>query len=134
MSQDKKELADAQYERWNAEEYEAWINGFDPDVQYFSSVTASLDGRGEFHGHEGMRRFLESYREAWEWFQLEPIEYIDAGAQLVAVLRTSGKGRGSGAVVMGEVAQVWTFQGGTATRCLSFPTRREALEAAGLSE
>jgi len=134
MSQEKKELAGAQYERWNAEDYEAWINGFDPDVQYFSSVTASLDGRGEFHGHEGMRRFLEGYREAWEWFQLEPVEYIDAGAQLVAVLRTSGQGRESGAVVKGEVAHVWMFREGIATRCLSFPTRREALEAAGLSE
>jgi ketosteroid isomerase-like protein len=134
MSQEDVDLARTQYERWNAEDFEAWINGFDPDVQYFSSVSASLDGRGEFHGHEGMRRFVKGYFEAWEWFRLQPVEFIDAGTQLAVVLRTTGRGRWSGAEVKGEVAHVWTFQGQIATRCLSFPTREEALQAAGLLE
>jgi uncharacterized protein len=132
MFEDKVELARAQYERWNAEDFDAWINGFDPEVQYFSSVSASLDGQGEFHGHDGMRAFVNSYFEAWEWFRLQPIEFVDAGAHLAVVLRTRGRGRESGAEVEGEVAHVWTFRGGSATRCLSFPTRDQALEAAGL--
>ena|SRR5256885_15922918 len=134
MSQENVELARAQYERWNDEDFDAWITGFDPEVQYVSSVSASLDGRGEFHGHEGMRRFVKSYFEAWEWFRLQPVEYIEAGERIVVVLRTIGRGRWSGVEVEGEVAHVWTFRGRSATRHQSFASRDEALEAAGLSE
>jgi uncharacterized protein len=134
MSEENVELVRAQYARWNAEDFDAWIEGFDPEVEYFSSVSASTDGRGEFHGHEGMRRFVKSYFEAWEWFQLEPIEYIDTGAHVFSFLKTTGRGRGSGAQVEGEVAHVWTIRGTRATRCLSFARREEALKAAGLSE
>jgi ketosteroid isomerase-like protein len=131
MSQEDVDLARAQYARWNSEDFDAWINGFDPDVQYLSSVSASLDGQGEFHGHEGMRRFVESYLEAWEWFRLQPVEFVDAGDQLAVVLTTSGRGRGSGAVVEGKVAHVWTFRNRRATQCLSYASREEALKAGG---
>ena len=134
MSQELEALARTQYERWNAEDFDAWIDGFDPEVQYFSSVSASLDGRGEFHGHEGMRAFVKAYFEAWQWFRLWPIEFIDANGDLVAVCTTRGKGSESGVVIDGTVAHVWTFRGGRATRCLSFQKRDQALEAAGLRE
>jgi ketosteroid isomerase-like protein len=128
------DLARAQYERWNHEDFEDWIEGFAPDVQYFSSVSASTDGRGEFHGHDGMRDFVKSYFEAWEWFRLHPVEFIESDEQVFAFLTTSGRGRGSGAEVRGQVAHVWTFSDGRAIRCLSFASRQEALEAAGLSD
>jgi ketosteroid isomerase-like protein len=134
MSQENVEMARAQYERWNAEDFDAWICGFDPNVQYFSSVSASADGGGEFQGHQGMRRFVKSYFEAWEWFRLQPVEFVDTDSHVVAFLKTTGRGRGSGAEVEGEVAHVWTFRGQRATRCLSFASREEALEAAGLRE
>jgi ketosteroid isomerase-like protein len=134
MFEDQVELVRAQYERWNAEDFDAWIEGFDPEVQYFSSVSASLDGQGEFHGHEGMRAFVKAYFESWEWFRLQPIEFIDAGARFVAVCTTRGRGRERGAEVDGKVAHVWTLQGMRATRCLSFQAREQALEAAGLKE
>jgi ketosteroid isomerase-like protein len=81
-----------------------------------------------------MRSFVRGYFEAWEWFRLEPIEFIDGGARLVAVCSTRGRGRQSGVEVEGGVAHVWTFRGGRATRCLSFQTREQAIKAAGLSE
>jgi ketosteroid isomerase-like protein len=134
MSETKEALARAQYQRWNAEDFDAWIEGFAPDAHYFSSVSASLDGAGEFHGHEGLRAFVEAYLEAWEWFRLWPTEFIDAGDERVASCDTRGKGRESGVVVDGEVSHVWSFRGDRAARCLSFQKRVEALEAAGLSE
>jgi ketosteroid isomerase-like protein len=133
MSETKEALARAQYQRWNAEDFDAWIEGFAPDVQYFSSVSASLDGEGEFHGQEGLKAFVEAYFEAWEWFRLWPTEFIEAGDDLVASCATRGRGRESGVVVDGRVAHVWSFRGGRATRCLSFQKRAQALEAAGLS-
>ena len=32
MFEDQVELVRAQYERWNAEDFDAWIEGFDPEL------------------------------------------------------------------------------------------------------
>jgi len=68
MLGENEALARAQYQRWNAEDFDAWIGGFAYDARYFSSVSASLDGEGEFRGHDGIRQFVTSYLDAWKWF------------------------------------------------------------------
>ncbi len=130
MSRVNVELARAQYERWNAGDFEAWIDGFDPDVEYVSSVSASVDGRGEYRRHEGLRRFVAEYFEGWEYFRLDPVEYIDAGERVVVVMSATARGRGSGVEVERQLAHVWTFRGQLAIRHQSFASRAEALEAA----
>jgi ketosteroid isomerase-like protein len=133
MSRENVELARAQYERWNAREFEAWIDSFDPEVEY-TSVVSSIDGGGAYRGHEGLRRFVSNYFEGWEDFQLEPTEYFDAGPKVAVVMTAVARGRGSGVRVERELAHVWTFRDGRAIRHESFASREEALEAAGLRE
>ena len=132
MSRENVELVRAQYERWNAEDFDAWIEAFDPEVEYLSSVAASIDGSGEYRGHDGMRRFVSDYLESWEFFRLEPREYLDAGPKVAVVMRATARGRGSGVQLDRDLAHVWTFRGRRAVRHESFASRREALEAAGL--
>ncbi len=132
MSRENVELARAQYKRWNAEDFDAWIEGFDPDVEYFSSISASLDGRGEYRGHTGMRRFIDDYVGAWEYFRLQPIQYIDSDPHVAVFMKATGRGHESGVKVERDVAHVWTFRRGRAVRHLSFATRAEALKAVGL--
>jgi ketosteroid isomerase-like protein len=134
MSQENVEAARAQYENWNARELEAWIAGFHPEVDYTSSVTAGLFGQGDYHGHEGMRSFVAQYLEAWEYFRLEPREYIPADDRVVVVMDAFGRGRTSGVVVEHEIAHIWSFRDGLAVRHESYASREEALEAVGLSE
>jgi ketosteroid isomerase-like protein len=134
MSQENLEAAKAQYRRWNASEIAEWIAGFDPEAIFISSVTAGLDGHGEFHGHEGIRRFVAQYFEAWEYFRLEPREYIPVDDRVVVVMHAVGRGRESGVTTHHDLAHVWTFRGGLATGHASFQTRAEALQAAGMSE
>ena len=132
MSRENVEFVRAQYERWNARDFEGWIEAFDPEVEYLSSVAASLDGGGEYHGHEGLRRFVREYFEGWEHFQLEPTEYLETGPKVATMMRAVARGRGSGAQVDREFAHVWTFRDGRPIRHESFATREEALRAAGL--
>jgi hypothetical protein len=134
MSRENVELVRAQYERWNTQDFEGWIQAFDPDAEYMSSVAASVDGDGEYRGHEGLRRFVSEYFEGWEYFRLEPTEYIDRGPSVAVVMRAVARGRGSGAQVDTELAHVWTFRDGRAVRHESFASREEALEAVGLRE
>jgi ketosteroid isomerase-like protein len=130
VGQENVELARAQYERWNARDFEGWVEAFDPEVEYLSVVTASMDGGGRYHGHDGLRQFIREF-EDWESFRLEPTEYLEAGPKVAVVMRAIARGRGSGVEVDREIAHVWTFRGGRAIRHESFAGREEALEAIG---
>ena len=134
MSQENVQAAQAQYERWNARDVEAWIAGFHPDVEFVSSTTAAVYGQGKFHGREGMRDFAAQFDEVWDSFRCEPLEHISVGDHVVTVLREIGCGRGSGVTVEEELAHIWTFRDGLAIRHENYPTREAALEAVGLSE
>ena len=89
-----------------------------------------------FEGHEGIRRFHSEVRDVWESYVWEPEELIDAGCDVVALLRSRGRGRGSGVEVDRETAMVWSVRDGRATALRFFRNRGEALKhrASGASE
>ena len=61
-------------------------------------------------------------------------ELIDAGDRVVALVRLAATGRGSGIEVTQRFATVLTLREGKVVKLISYATRAEALEAAGLSE
>ena len=84
-----------------------------------------------------MLTFFEGQaRETWEgWPTYEPKELIDAGDVVVALIRTSARGKSSGVEVDARVWNVWTFRDGKPVEFKYFgEDRAAALEAAGLSE
>jgi ketosteroid isomerase-like protein len=81
-----------------------------------------------YEGHEGIRRFHAEVRDVWESYVWEPEELIDAGSDVVALLRASGRGRGSGVEVERETAMVWSVREGRATALRFFRDRDEALK------
>jgi ketosteroid isomerase-like protein len=75
---------------------------------------------------------LQAWEEPPAW---EPEELIEAGDKVFAFIRTSGRGKGSGAMVEARVANVWTFRDGKPVEFTYFgEDRAAALAAAGLSE
>src|SRR5436309_13810839 len=61
-----------------------------------------------YEGHAGIRRFHSEVRDVWESYVWEPAELIDAGCDVVSLLRSSGSGRVSGVQVERESAMVWS--------------------------
>ena len=59
---------------------------------------------------------------------------IDAGDQVLAVIREHEVGRASGVPVEATHLAVWTLADGKVTQLQMFDDRQQALEAAGLSE
>jgi ketosteroid isomerase-like protein len=87
-----------------------------------------------YHGHEGVR---ENWREAVSVFgevDLDVEELIDAGSQVVAVIREREIGRTSGAPVEASHVAVWTLADGKVARMQIFDDRPAALKAVGLEE
>ncbi len=82
--------------------------------------------------------FFEDFQETFPDARTASHEYLEgAHGTVVAGFRVAGTGRTSGAEGEMEIWQVWEIRDQdnlTVTRVTEFTNRREALEAAGLSE
>jgi ketosteroid isomerase-like protein len=110
---------------------------YDPAVEWDASrapMPRLIGGGGVFHGHDGLRRFFKERNAIWGEIEDEPKELIDAGDHVVSADTERGRGRRSGVEVEMTQYAVWTLRSGKVVRVVWFPTRAEALEAAGLSE
>ena len=90
-----------------------------------------MDGR-EYHGHDGIRRWLGDWGAAWSSFTMEPEEYIDAGDCVVVIVRMRATGARSGIEVDRQDGLVYRLAHGRVARLDYYNSRRQALEAAGL--
>ena len=89
---------------------------------------------GKTHrGRDAIVKMWADMRAHLSGFQIKPEEFIDAGEKIVVVVDASAAGTGSGAEVRDRWAQVWSFSEGLVAHVEPFPSREEALEAAGLA-
>lgn len=103
-----------------------------PDVS-FSSVLASVDGE-PFLGHEGIRRYFDSFLGTLEEWRVELHRVEEVPGERVAVTMTMHvKGRASGAALSQEIGHVWELRDGKLWRCTAFSDPDEALAEAGLA-
>jgi ketosteroid isomerase-like protein len=73
-----------------------------------------------FHGHDGVRRYFQSMREAFGDFGWEPQEFLDQGDHVLVETRFFAAGRGSGAPVEAMVYNVWTVGRGRPSEYAAF--------------
>lgn len=83
-----------------------------------------------YRGHDGIRQFHAEVLEVWDHYTWEPEHVVDHGNLVVALLRTSGKGRGSGLEVERQTAMIWRVSGDKATSLRFYRDQDRALEAA----
>ena len=81
---------------------------FDPEVEWIAAPHSLLASE-EYRGYDGVRRFWTQFLSAWDEYGVQVDELIDAGDQVVAVMRLSGtrqcaRGR-RGAVVATHTAR-----------------------------
>ncbi len=98
-------------------------------------LTASgFPGVGVYHGLEGVRSWNRDWLGAFGGFSAEVEEWIDAGDQVIAMVRWHGRGKLSGVPARMLRAHVWTVRDGKLLRLRIYDNRADALKAAGLSE
>jgi hypothetical protein len=86
-----------------------------------------------FNGHDGMVRFLESWGEAWERWELLPAAVLDMGDdRFIALAHVRLPGTRSGVELKSEFAQLVTVRNGLITRDQEFMAWDKGLRAAGL--
>src|SRR3954451_11125193 len=95
---------------------------------------AGLMPKGVYQGHEGVRQFWHDAVSVFGKIDFDVEELVDAGDQVVAVVRDRRVGRTSGVPVEATHLAVWTLADDKVIRLQTFDDREQALEAAGLSE
>jgi ketosteroid isomerase-like protein len=105
----------------------------DPEVE-FTPRLAAVEGK-TYRGHAGWSDYVADLEAAWEDFRVTIEEFVPAGPRtLVVVLRVTAVARESHMPIDQRVYAPWEFRQGKALRGRTWPSRREALEAAGLRE
>jgi ketosteroid isomerase-like protein len=92
------------------------------------------EGAQVFRGREGLRRWVASTKEIWDEWRFEPERFLDAGDQVVALVRVVARGGSSGVSLDRETAHLWTLRDRRVTRCEVYLDRSEALEAIRLGD
>ena len=136
MSRENVEIVRGVYEalarRDNVAPFEVYADDIVWDVS--QSRTAFLRTQPVSHGHAGVRQGWRDWFAAFSEIDADIVELIDAGEQVVAVIRERELGRASGVPVEATHAAVWTLAHGKISRMQMFDDRSAALKAVGLGE
>jgi ketosteroid isomerase-like protein len=130
MSQENVELVRSAAEHFQRTGEPMW-EMLHPEIEIHDH---DIPDAGDYRGADGFRAWVADWADAWESFSIEPGEYIDAGSQVVEVVRLSARGKGSGVPLERVDAMVWSLRDGRAVRLDYYASRTEALEAVGLRE
>ncbi len=85
-------------------------------------------------GDEGAMQFMAEWADAWDGWEMEVEDYIDAGERVVVILNQQGRSKATGIPVEMRFAQVWTLRDGQGVRMQLYASVEEALEAVRLPE
>ena len=129
MSQENVEVVQAAWAAWER-------NGLAGFTEYWADDIDWHAIGGRWRGKDAGRAYLQELLGSFDELKPEPIELIDAGDQrVITVLRYSGREKRTGIEVPPEYfAVVNEVRNGKMVAGREYATRKEALEAAGLSE
>ena len=107
---------------------------FDVDLELDATRIPMSDLRGVHRGPTEVRDFWRRWLEPWQSHDVE-VELTDAGDRVLAEIKQTMRGKGSGIEVEFPPAwQVFTLRQGRIVRQALFLDEAEAREAAGLAE
>lgn len=118
----------------NSRDLDAIVGYWTEDVVFDWSRSISPYS-GVYSGRPQVRRFLDSFFEAWEEVWWDPQELIEVAPDKVVIDNVvRGRGRGSGVEIQGRGGHVWTLREGKVSSVCLFQSRDEALEWARREE
>jgi uncharacterized protein len=133
MSRENVEIVRAGLEAYDRGGLNALAEFWHPDINW-RAAEGALDDVGLMEGPDALRQYDEQWEDTFETIRAEVEELVEAGDQVVAVVRGIGRMRESEAEVDLRYAIVFSIRDGKIAAGREYFTREEALEAAGLSE
>jgi len=126
MAQDDIELVRAAYAAWNAGELDAALEIADPDIEVVQDP--QIPGAVAVTGKEAFERWLASFDETWESFQITPSQIRQVGERIVVVAHVDARSKTMSVPVDTDTAHVLTMRNGRAVRWESYTDPAVALD------
>jgi ketosteroid isomerase-like protein len=131
MSNENVEVLRRGFEAINGGDIDRILEFIHPEFE--AEIPPELSAEPDtYRGHEGIRRYFQTFEDAMDEIHFEPERFWDAEDRVVAVVRVSAKGRETGIAVEQLTAQLWTIRDGKAAGVRAYASLAEALDAAGL--
>ena len=133
MSQHNVEAARKAWRAYGARGIEAALEYYTEDC--VCEDFPDLPDRATSQGKAGVRERYWRFVETWGDFVMKPVEFIDAGGDVVVVVSAmTGLGKGSEVPMEAPAVFVYEMRNGRIVRDRPFTSRYRALKSAGLSE
>ncbi len=130
MSEANVEIIRSGYEHWIATgEFRGDLH---PDFVWDMSSFRGWPEQKIYPGIEGARQFNAEWGDAWDEWEVEVEDYIDAGERVVVIVHQRGRSKATGVPVDMRFGQVWTLRDGQSIRMQMYASPEEAIEATGL--
>jgi ketosteroid isomerase-like protein len=134
MSQENVELIGRQIDALNRRDLHAWLEGFDPDVEFTmpSEWPDHQEGRGREAALASMQMALDVAEDVH--IKVQDITELDSPDRLLVSTDVTARGAGSGVPLSFDRYDLITMRAGKVIRAEIFLDRDQALEAAGLQD
>jgi ketosteroid isomerase-like protein len=130
-SQENLETVRRLMQAYVAGDIDGVVRQLDPGIEWDISAHPLPDWPNTGSGLADFRRHVVGYARGWRHYRAELSELIEAGDEILAILRETVGLRDSDAVLDRDLPQVWTVRDGVVVRLRVFKTKAQALEAAG---
>jgi ketosteroid isomerase-like protein len=133
MSDDGAEIVQEVFDAFNSEDIELILSFTHPDFEL--EVPPDLSAEPDtYRGHDGMRRYWESFQEAMDEIRFEAGRLWDSDQGVVVEMRVTAKGRQTAIPVEQRVVGLWTMCDRKVIGVRSYASLSVALKAVGLTE
>jgi ketosteroid isomerase-like protein len=134
MSQENVEVVRDQFAATNERDFPRSMSHYAEDVELVVDPGAFLE-RGTFRGREAVGQWFANWFTTFEpGYHFDIVEARDLGDVVFLIASHQGRGRTSGVEVQGTTGYLYTLRDSKIVRVELYPSRAEALEAAGLGE
>jgi ketosteroid isomerase-like protein len=116
---------------FNREGVEAALAYIDTEIEWIGPPEW-LEKR-MYRGHEGIRELAGVWTESFDEYRLDPVEFIDAGDRVVALIYQRGRIKGSTNPIELKTGYLWTVRDGKGVHVQVYFSWEEPLAELGLT-
>ena len=133
MSRENLETVQRGFEAFNENGVEGIVPFVHPDFE--ATTPPNLASEPDtYRGHDGIRRWFDSFYEVMDRIRWDPRGFHEAGEQVVVEFTLRARGKTTGLDFGQDAVMVWWLRDGKAIRLELFQTLDEAMAAAEASE